>query len=190
MGHVTWMVDSGGHVTTIDWRTADAGTRVKLGEEGTRDVRSAVSVEGDQVRVVTNTDVWDLRDTKTATCQVTWWPYLAWHGTVPWHWAMTSWSSLSYLGSKFEHRGHRSDVTGMTRLGNCYQLWRPTRAARVETSPLKISTCYIFRMLKIFQRGLSIQPQKLLFQQNASPISNRVIDSKMHHRPRRDGHTS
>ena len=34
MGHVTWMVDSGGHVTTIDWRTADAGTRVKLGKRG------------------------------------------------------------------------------------------------------------------------------------------------------------
>ena len=38
MGHVTWIVDSGGHVTTLDWMTADAGTRVKLGIEGIRDV--------------------------------------------------------------------------------------------------------------------------------------------------------
>ena len=51
-------------------RTAEAGTCVKLGEGGTRDVRSAVSVEGDKVIVVTKTwselSVWDLRDTKTA----------------------------------------------------------------------------------------------------------------------------
>ena len=43
---------------------------MKLGEGGTRDVKSAVSVVGDKVIVVTNMgselSVCDLRDTKTA----------------------------------------------------------------------------------------------------------------------------
>ena len=124
-GHVTWIVDTGGHVTTLDWRTAEAGTRVKLGEEGTRDVRSAVSVEGDKVTVVTNTgselSVWDMRDTKTAACHLMTPPGVTRDspmtlgrdklvlGAGP----RVSLLSLSDLSSKFEHRGHKSEVTGV-----------------------------------------------------------------------------
>ena len=125
-GHVTWIVDTGGHVTTLDWRAAGTGTRVKLGEESTRDVRSAVCVEeGDKIRVVTNTgaelSVWDLRDTKTATCHVMTPPGVTRDspmtlgrgqlilGAGP----RVSLLSLNDLSSKFEHRGHKSDVTGV-----------------------------------------------------------------------------
>jgi len=124
-GHVTWVADTGGHLTTVDWRTAGAGTRVKLGEGETRDVRSAVSVEGDRVRLVTNTgaelSVWDLRDTKTATCHVMTPPGVTRDspmtlgrdklilGAGP----RVRLLSLSDLSSKFEHRGHRSEVTGV-----------------------------------------------------------------------------
>ena len=34
-------------------------------------------------------------------------------------------------------------------------------------------------MLKIYQRGLSIQPPNLLYQQNASRTNNQVVDSEM-----------
>ena len=55
-------------------RTAEAWTFVKLGEGGTRDVRSVVSMVGDKVIVVTNMgselSVCDLRDIKTAVCHV------------------------------------------------------------------------------------------------------------------------
>ena len=124
-GHLTWIVDTGGHVTTLDWRTPGAGTRVKLGDGETRDVRSAVSVEGDRVRLVTNMgaelSVWDLRDTKTATCHVMTPPGVTRDspmtlgrdklilGAGP----GVSLLSLSDLSSKFEHRGHRSEVTGV-----------------------------------------------------------------------------
>ena len=49
--------------------TAVARICLKLGEGGTCNVRSAVSVEGDKVILVTNKwpelSVWDLRDTNT-----------------------------------------------------------------------------------------------------------------------------
>ena len=125
-GHVSWIVDSGGHVTTIDWRTAESAKRVRLDEGSRGDVRSVVGVTGeDRVSVVTNTgaelSVWDLRDTKTAAC----------HGMSPPGVTCDSpmilgrdklmlgagprvcLLSLSDLSSKFEHRGHRSDVTGV-----------------------------------------------------------------------------
>ena len=54
--------------------TAVARICLKLGEGGTCNVRSAVSVEGDKVILVTNKwpelSVWDLRDTNTAACHM------------------------------------------------------------------------------------------------------------------------
>ena len=124
-GHVTWIVDTAGHVTTLDWRTAEMGTCVKLGERDTRDVRSAVREEGDRVRVVTNNgaelSVWDLRDTKTATCHVMTPPgvtrdspmTLGRDKLILGAGSRVSLCSLTDLSSKFEHRGHRKDVTGV-----------------------------------------------------------------------------
>ena len=123
-GHVTWAVDSRGHVATIDWRVADPAAVTKLGD-GAETCARVTADSSDHAAVVTDTGtelrVWDLRDPARPACHVSHDPVT--RDTCP----MTVGGgrvvlglaarvrvySLRDLGLVFEHRGHRSEVTGV-----------------------------------------------------------------------------
>jgi len=123
---VTWVLDDRMTVVTLDWRMSKIAAEVSL-QDGDHCSLSSLLLRDDEVRVVTcnsgEIKLWEVKNSKQPLCRTS----LSGVGGGPSH--LTSGGDdvvvsagghvivldVNDLKQKFDHRGHRSEVTGVFR---------------------------------------------------------------------------